>query len=460
MSTKKGKPLLILLIAVAAIVGLSFVPWNRLTGGAVKDFNLFSDLIGSKDTTVSAAETIDPELAKALAEAEKAQAQPTPGDSAATTPASPEHVKEPVPARVAGEMAIEDYTANSQGLANLKLALQSKDKRQVRIAVIGDSYIEGDILTMDIRQDLQNEYGGKGVGYLPISSPLVGFRTSVKQTCKGWTEHDIRKDAKENLRSLSGQYFTASQGAKSTFKGTDKLAHLDKWDNTRLMFVSPNSGKLSINTDSGNHTFDITGSDQVQCINVSGTTTSAEIATNINGLQALGVYLDGNSGIQVDNMSLRGNSGITHSKISKELADQMRRYVDYDLIIVEYGINALSSSQKDYNGYRKLMEKTLARIKQCYPKADIVLMGIGDRGQKINGTIMSVPTSQNMVDAQRLAARNAGVLFWDTREAMGGENAVLTWREKAMINPDYIHLNAKGGKELADIFVKSLKKSL
>ena len=87
-------------------------------------------------------------------------------------------------------------------------------------------------------------------------------------------------------------------------------------------------------------------------------------------------------------------------------------------------------------------------------------MGIGDRGQKINGTVQSIPTSQFMVDAQRDAARNTGIIFWDTREAMGGENAVVAWRDKGMINADYIHLNHKGGTEFAKIFINSLNLSL
>ena len=460
MSSKKGKPFIIIGSAVVVLIGLSFVPWSDLTGGYIKDFNLLGDLFGSETTAVTASETIDPELEKALAEADAQSKRPVAGDASVTTTASPEHVKPAAAPRINDEMVIEDYTANSQGLAHFRAALDNRATRPARIAVIGDSYIEGDILTMNIREMLQDTYGGCGVGYMPVSSPLVGFRTSVKQTCNGWTEHDIRKQSKDEYKSLAGEYFTSSAGAKSTYSGTSKLRHLDAWDNTRFLFVAPSDATVTIATDGGEQTFNVTGSGDVQCLSVPGHTTTASIKTANAGLQALGVYLDGNNGVAVDNMSLRGNSGITHRKISNTLASQMRRDVDYDLIIVEYGINALSSQQSDYSGYRKLMEQTMAKLKECYPKADILMLGIGDRGQKINGSVVSVPTSDNMVTAQRTAARNAGVLFWDTREAMGGEGAVVTWREKGFINPDYIHLNAKGGAELARIFVNSLKKSL
>jgi lysophospholipase L1-like esterase len=135
----------------------------------------------------------------------------------------------------------------------------------------------------------------------------------------------------------------------------------------------------------------------------------------------------------------------------------MAKYIDYDLIIVEYGINALTSQQSDYSQYGKLMLEVIARVRQCYPNADILLMGIGDRGQKQGSVVHSIATAQNMVDMQRDIARRAQVVFWDTREAMGGEDAIVKWREAKHVNADYIHLNHEGGSVLAQEFINSLK---
>ena len=61
-----------------------------------------------------------------------------------------------------------------------------------------------------------------------------------------------------------------------------------------------------------------------------------------------------------------------------------------------------------------------------------------------------------MVNAQRKAAADAGVHFWDTRAAMGGENAIAEWRKRRLVNADYIHLNHDGGRELADRLFKAI----
>ena len=44
-------------------------------------------------------------------------------------------------------------------------------RRPVRIAFFGDSFVEGDILTADLREKLQLAYGGGGTGFAPTSRP-------------------------------------------------------------------------------------------------------------------------------------------------------------------------------------------------------------------------------------------------------------------------------------------------
>lgn len=468
---KPGFPFITVLIAVVILGALSFVRWDEISGNYFKRFNLLADIVNG-ELNITAEEQLDPELSKAedLIKDEEVKDKETrnqliekveKGDNVAkkqlervNLSSEVENPKEVINNRIDGNIIIEDYTTSNLGPRNLKNALASG--RSARIAVIGDSYIEGDILTADIRRLLQDTYGGSGVGYMPASSNLTGFRQTVRQTCSGWTAHEIRdKGVKDSMKSLSGQYFTAGSGAKSTYKGTSAYPHLSSWDKTTVLAIAPNGGEITV----GSETKTLEPSSEVQSLVLNGNVSSVEVKAS-QGIEVLGVYLDGNSGILVDNMSLRGNSGITHRNISIELADQMSKFIDYDMIVIEYGINALSSKQKDYSGYKTLMKKTIGRLRQAYPRADILLLGIGDRGQKFGTEVKSVPTSSNMVDAQRDAAREMGILFWDTRAAMGGEGSSIEWRKKGLINPDYIHLNQKGGKALGELFVDALKKSL
>lgn len=450
---KKGHPFLIVATAILIVFGLSFISWGSVSCNRVKNYDMLSGLKKNTTPQVTADEIIDPELENALAETEQLQSSSQANDSTPTQNRPPKTFTGNTNAD--GVVIFEDYTPDDGGMKHLRNALLQSNSRPVRIAVIGDSYIEGDILTMNIREMLQDTYGGAGVGYMPASSELTGYRVSVSQKCSGWKHHEIRKNMRDDMKILPGEYFVSEGNGQSTYNGVTNLSNLKSWNKSMVLAVAPQGGTVTLATDTDTTTVNLESADNLQAIILNGTTSTVSLKASA-GVEIAGVFLNNATGVSVDNMSLRGNSGQTHRKLSVERAQQMRQYVDYDLIVVEYGINALSSQQSDYSGYKKLMVQTIEKLKECYPNADILMMGIGDRGQKIDGTVQSLPTSQNMVDAQRAAAIETGVLFWDTRQAMGGEGAVVDWRSKGLINPDYIHLNAKGGKALAELFVKAL----
>jgi lysophospholipase L1-like esterase len=452
MNKDKGNPFLIITAAVAAVAALSVVPWSDITKGQIKDYNIISDILPNDKVVATASEPIDPALASAI----KSDNGKTKQNSVYANDTTAKTINP----RVNGQVIIEDYSQTGNGLAHVKQALAHCTDRTVRIAVIGDSYIEGDIFTMHIRQELQNLYGGAGVGYVPLASEVSGFRTSIRESSKGWTIHDMRKKDSKKYKPLSGEYFTTDGTASVKYTGTGKIKHADSWNSVKFLYITPTDGTVTIATDAGEQSYAVSASADVQCIEVSGLTTTTTISTDIAGFTSLGAYVNNTNGIALDNMSLRGNSGISHRTLDEQLATQMRKYINYDLIILEYGINALSSQQTDYTAYGKIMQQVVAQVRKCYPNADILLLGIGDRGQKLGGEVQSLPTSQAMVDAQRNAAKASGCLFWDTREAMGGTNAAIAWREQGLINADYIHLNAKGGATLADTFIKSFKSAL
>ena len=132
-------------------------------------------------------------------------------------------------------------------------------------------------------------------------------------------------------------------------------------------------------------------------------------------MKALGIWLEGNNGVVLDNISLRGNSGISHRRLSESATAAMRRWVDYDLIILEFGLNALSAGPKDlYPSYCKAMIEVVNNLKNLYPQAQILIMGVGDRGTKSGAEFISMKTIPAMVRAQRGGARRTGSLFYDT----------------------------------------------
>lgn len=460
----QGSPVTIVVGALCALGLLSMLPWGDMTGNRLKDFNLLADILHSAPAQYITEEIIDPALAEALAAVDaedsvddNVAAAPTDTAAVLAVAVVPEHVYESSP-RVDGEMVVEDYSGG-EALARLRAAVASG---RLRCAMIGDSYIEGDIFSSAIRRLLNERFGGAGVGYVPMTSAVAGFRRTVRLESDGFTACDIRHNRLDSLHTLPGEFFRASAGARASFKGEKNGRYTASWTRSRLLFMAPADGTISTSADGGASWTEhqVTASGEPQCIEVAGETSRFDVRCNVPGLVVFGAWLDSPAGAGVDCMSLRGYSGISHRSLSIPTARSMARWVDYDMIVVEYGMNALSSEQSDYTAYGNLMKRVLLRIQACYPDAAIVMLGVGDRGQKQGTEIASLPTVSAIVHAQRKAAREAGVMFWDMREAMGGEGSVVDWRSKGLVNADYIHLNHKGGEQMGKLFVESLTRVL
>ena len=94
-------------------------------------------------------------------------------------------------------------------------ALDHADERPVRIAYFGDSFIEADILTGDLRDMLQARFGGCGVGYVDITSGTYGFRKTLRHSFAGWTSKGVNDSTGYDRKRIgpSGHYFIPHRGA-------------------------------------------------------------------------------------------------------------------------------------------------------------------------------------------------------------------------------------------------------
>lgn len=157
-NNNKGKsPKTVLLIggAVAILAVLSFLPWDEWTNGKISNFSLIQDIKSSvadtNDIDTEDAADIDPALLAAMNDSSSTSASTS--VSTNSSQLNDTIVPQPIPNKEGEMVIIEDYTEGSRGLSRLKAAINSP--KLARIAVIGDSYIEGDIMTQNLRENLQ-----------------------------------------------------------------------------------------------------------------------------------------------------------------------------------------------------------------------------------------------------------------------------------------------------------------
>ena len=196
------KLLVILIVSLLILGGLSFIPWSDISGGRLHDYNLLSDVLtSSPDSTEKEIpddeNEMDPELLKVMLNdssrtetEEESAAVHTDSVGMESSPSISDSIQfQPIKE---GELVvIEDYTIGQQGLRHLKVAVQSG--ALARIGIIGDSYIEGDIMVQNLREMLQDRFGGNGVGYMNFYSDFPGFRQSIRQGGTGSNAHDFKK---------------------------------------------------------------------------------------------------------------------------------------------------------------------------------------------------------------------------------------------------------------------------
>ena len=328
----------------------------------------------------------------------------------------------------------------------------------VRVAFMGDSFVEGDILTADLRELLQDTFHGGGVGYAPIASPFTGFRQTVKTTSKGWTPYNImqRKNTPEpyvNDYFVSGWVARASDGASTRWDMVDKRRHLMECNRARLLFISREPSKIILTLNDGEEReFEFDGSDVVRQIVVEEEqirSLEMRVASGAAGFTGIGADFDSTSGIAVDNFSVRSNNGQAMFWSSASVNAQIHSMRPYDLVILQYGLNIMQADRYNYSLYGEQVEKMVRYVESCFPGAAVLVMGVSDRSQRNEQGIVPMTAAIDLSRAQREAAERCGVAFWSTYDAMQRLGGMTAFVENGWAGKDYTHINYAGGREIA-----------
>ncbi len=359
-----------------------------------------------------------------------------------------------------GLTSIADYSkGEAGGMSFFYDALNRVEEgAYARVAVFGDSFIEGDIFTADLRSYLQSEFGGCGVGFVPITSETNGFRPSVVHVFGGWESHSVTKKNgfKYANQGISGHYFIpTSANAFVELRGQKRYAtHLDTCEVATIYFHSkgPLSLRAKLNSQQ-NKSFQIEGSAELQAVKVKGKIGRIRWSTPANSSALFyGAAMDGESGVVVDNYSLRGSSGYSLISIPQKNLREFNALRPYDLIIIQYGLNVVAKGVYDYNYYRAQMNKVIAYLKECFPHTSFLILSVGDRDYKTRtGSYETMPEIKYFLQMQRQIAKDNKIAFWNMFEAMGGERSMykLVHDSPSKANYDYTHINFRGGRFLA-----------
>ena len=361
-------------------------------------------------------------------------------------------------------------------LTSFFLALDSAASMPIRVVHYGDSQIEEDRITNILRENWQKQYGGGGVGLIPLHQTIPTrsirqtlFINGVLQTAQKGPERYIVYGPKSMRLTDSDDYGVMGQVAlmdTTLVPGSDSVVlHIEPLDKKRkphhyfnhLRVLADSSLTFSLSplASAPDTLQSLTAPDSLSPIAnsllpIADSTTHCDIILQGTG-RVYGISLETDKGVIVDNIPMRGCSGNIFTKIDSTQLSTFYRETNTRLIILQFGGNMIPQTENPstIRGYvRTTMRQQIHYIKACAPQASILLIGPSDMSTNIDGTMTTYPLVPYMDQQFRKMAQEEGIAYWSMYEAMGGYNSMVVWHDKGLAGSDYVHFTRAGANNI------------
>lgn len=361
----------------------------------------------------------------------------------------------------------EEYKGNQYLVAFFEKLFQLETTKQgnVRIAYFGDSMTDGDLIVKDFRTYLQERFGGRGVGFVNITSESASSRSSITHEFSGnWKAQSFLKvKTPSRAFGVNGHVFFANDTSNVTwvkFKATQTKFATELPKPTLFYGSAKNySGRVYCGV------ADTIGR-KLMPINILNTLLLSEgslknLKVNFSKADSIpfyGINFDDGKGVHVDNFSNRGNSGLPLGTFNKATMNAFHAKLDYDLIVLQYGANILNYGTLDYSWYERRMTKVVEHLKACFPGVAILIISTADKSSKYDLEMKTDAAVIPLSTAQKRYAIKSESSFVNLFTLMGGDGSMVKWVESvpSKANKDYTHFNHRGAKEVANIVFNQL----
>ncbi|MEI7725789.1 MAG: GDSL-type esterase/lipase family protein [Bacteroidota bacterium] len=363
---------------------------------------------------------------------------------------------------------LTDRDTISSTFTGLELFYQSIQRVQadhtlLHIAYFGDSMIEGDLITQPLRRSMQRRFGGNGLGFIPVTTPLPGFRTTVKQSFNdSWKIFSFVHSGSSAGVSpgISGYVYISEEGSEAKYESAPGYG---PFHHAEILYGGKNNITLKVLTDTVSKILSLEPSAPVSSFTVSIDTAFSVFELDVTSASPgvfYGVNFENGPGVYVDNYAFRGNSGLPLNTIPPELFSGFNTILRNKLLILHYGLNVFTPGVEDYTWYEKAMENVIRHIKQSSPGISILMISMPDRSALILGEYQTPAALPGFIRLQQRVAAKEQVAFFNLYEAMGGANSMKKWVEghPKMAGEDYTHPNGAGAAKIASLVYDYLMK--
>jgi hypothetical protein len=356
---------------------------------------------------------------------------------------------------------LSDRDTISSTFTGLEMFYQSVQRVQndhtlLHIAYFGDSMIEGDLVTQPLRHSMQQRFGGSGIGFIPVTSPLPGFRTTVKQSFNSnWSVCSfVHPGNSEGVHpGISGYVYLSEEGAEVKY---ESVPGYGLFHSAEILYGGKNSIFLEVLTDTVSSLFSLVPAHPVSSFTLKRDTAFSVFEINVRSSTPgvfFGVNFENGPGVYVDNYAFRGNSGIPLTAIPAEIFAGLNTTLRNKLLILHYGLNVFTPGVEDYHWYELAMVNVIRHVKQSSPGISILMISMPDRGALISGEYHTPAGLPEFIRLQQRVAATENIAFFNLYEAMGGANSMKKWVEghPKLAGDDYTHPNGAGAAKIASL---------
>jgi hypothetical protein len=304
---------------------------------------------------------------------------------------------------------------------------------------------------------LQKIFGGHGVGITPIYAVDGNFRNQIKIISEkdDFKISSIINSTKDSDLSISGFSYQPKNECNVSYQVIHKDAEFSL---IKLLYRILDSAKSSIFLINGEQIELDTSikSFSMYVHNFQTKQKQIDLGFLSDSYKLYGISFESSNGIFVDNFSLRGHNGITLNAISWGNLNYFKNKFNYRLFVFQFGPNIYTDKITDYSFYERSMIKVINYLKQIFPKADFLIVSMGDKSKKIDDKFVTDENIYSLLMAQYNIAKKTNSSFINLFKLMGGYNSMPKWVEKGLAANDYIHLSRAGGRKIAKLIYEHI----
>ncbi len=339
---------------------------------------------------------------------------------------------------------------------------QGKEDGVVTILHYGDSPTTADLITGDVRAQLQSRFGDAGRGYTLIAKPWAWYgHRGVEISDHGWRIRTGVGLMREGIYGLGGAAFEGEAGAWSKFRLTES-----QQSSVDIEYLAkPGTGAFAVEADDKPLIEQDTDSDAQTAESVHVTlppgTKNIAIRPTKGTVTLFGAeFHRGARGVLYDSLGL---NGATTSVVARVLQpalwkEELERAAP-QLVVINYGSNESSFGSFVHKQYAAELRLAIERVRRLDPDAAILIMSPMDRGERSGlDEIQTMSTIPDIVAIQRQVAAETHCAFFDTYDAMGGDGTMARWYAASprLVTADLLHPTPQGAAIVGGLFVEQL----